>query len=104
MHLKILALVSLLFLTGCEERPKFWYPVEKLEVTCNNVTFQAYRMKHSTGWRSWPYYVDTADNKEVIFHEACMSKIIYTFPDIERISNLSDLTIEQRSNVIMGGV
>lgn len=107
-QLQFISLILLLLVvTGCSneeevEKRSFWYPVKLVEATCPGLTGEFYLMTNTTGWRSWAYYLDISNKKEIRLSESCSIK---TLRDLQRykgrITELH-LTDEQREFMIRG--
>ncbi len=108
MYKKLSILIlCVLFFTGCDraEKDSFWYPIENLQAICSG-RISAFRvdvlkMTNSTGWRSWPYYIDIETKKEVSFEYAsCVFVSIKKFD--EGFKNRNDLSDFQKEYLIEG--
>jgi hypothetical protein len=87
-------------LAGCGER-YFWYPVALKEVTCSSYKGELYLMKNSVGWRSWPYYLDPVDKREVELGTGCVKKTLRELPSYS--DNVEyQLNEEQRKYLVDG--
>ena len=105
MYKKLSILIlCVLFFTGCDtpKKDSFWYPKEKLQVTCSGVIkLDVLKMTNTTGWRSWPYYLDIETKKEVSFEYAnCVYVSIEKFD--EGFQNRNDLSDFQKEYLIEG--
>lgn len=99
--IKKLSLVIILILLGCEKIDSFWYPYKLLKLTCSSYTGNVYLMKHSTGWRSWPYYIDIESKNEIEIPYDCIKETLKVF----KISNKrNNLTYLQKHYLIEGKI
>ena len=98
MKKRLIVAFFVMSIAGCTS-DKFWYPIVLKEVTCGNFVGEVYLMKHSTGWRSWPYYLDPTDKKEIQLGTDCVFKIIRRLPEHKR-----NLTDEQKNFSVYGSI
>ena len=98
-------IMLIILLAGCSSPPHelFWYPVNKMTVSCAAWSGNVYAMKHSKGWRSWPYYMDLTDGKEISLGTDCVMKVTEKYPKYDYPIK-DELTKFQKENVIMGGI
>ena len=94
----IIFLFVLMVITGCgNDNKKFWYPVALKEVTCSSWKGEVYLMTNTIIWRSWPYYIDIKDNREIELGTDCVMKVIRKLPEHNRNEIIETLlTDEQR--------
>jgi len=88
--LKLSLVLTVFILSGCEKLDKFWYPVEVIKITCGNTIIEGFKMKHSVGWRSWPYYIDNQKHELEITGNCCI---------IESVDKLNILKYDNRDNL-----
>ena len=107
-----LILFSLIVLVGCGiDQKRFWYPIVLKEVTCSTFKGEVYLMTHTRLWRSWPYYLDPTDKREIELGSDCTMKVIRRLP-IHKLSLYEKgkiqietlLTDEQRQFMIEGEI
>lgn len=101
-----LLLSLLIMLSGCIPRDKnpFWYPIKLVEATCAGIETpkEYYLMTNTTSWRSWPYYLDPTDKKEVRLGEHCNIKIIRELQRYKSKPQESLMSGEQAKYIIKG--
>ena len=104
--MKYVLILTVLLITACSpNEPNFWYPKSLKQVSCaNGLIGEVYLMTNSRGWRSWPYYLDPSDNKEIELGTDCTMKTIKKFTTYKYSERpiRPKLNKEQRSHIIEG--
>ena len=107
--MKQILILTAVLLAGCDmppDEPVFWYPKALKQVNCGGFSGEVYQMTHTRGWRSWPYYLDPSDMREVELGADCTMKIIKKFPTYKYRERpiRPKLTEEQRKYIVDGNV
>ena len=95
---------SLAILVGCgNEQKRFWYPIALKEVTCSTFKGEVYLMTHTRLWRSWPYYLDRSDKREIELGSDCTMKVIRRLPIHNRNKDIETLLTDEQRQFMVGG-
>lgn len=102
--MRYLIIVSFLMIGCTPSEPNFWYPKALKVVHCAGFSGEVYLMTNNRGWRSWPYYLDPSDMKEVELGADCTMKTIKRLPTYEYRERpiRPKLTEEQRKYIVEG--